>query len=65
MIENVEKIGELINKDHRWTMHELADTTGISYAVCQEILTENLNMHCIAPSSWQRPHPHVPENYRD
>jgi hypothetical protein len=21
---------------------------GISYGVCQEILTENLNMHCIA-----------------
>jgi hypothetical protein len=25
-------------------MHEFADTTGISYGVCQEILTENLNM---------------------
>jgi hypothetical protein len=25
-------------------IHELADTVGISYGVCQEILTENLNM---------------------
>jgi hypothetical protein len=30
------------------TIHELADTIGISYGVCQEILTENLNMCCIA-----------------
>jgi hypothetical protein len=42
--ENVQKIWELIHKDHRWTIHELADTTGISYGVCQEILTGNLNM---------------------
>jgi hypothetical protein len=43
-------------KTHR-TIHELADTIGISYGVCQEILTENLNMRLIA-------RPHVPENYR-
>jgi hypothetical protein len=48
MTENVEKIQELIHKDHHQTIHELADTTGISYGVCQEILTENLNMRCIA-----------------
>jgi hypothetical protein len=42
--ENVEKIWELIHNDHCQTIHELADTTGISYGVCQEILTENLNM---------------------
>jgi hypothetical protein len=29
-------------------IHELADTVGISYGVCQGILTENLNMHHIA-----------------
>jgi hypothetical protein len=46
--ENVEKIWELIHKDCRWTIHELADTVGISYGVCQEILTENLNMCRIA-----------------
>jgi hypothetical protein len=26
-------------------IHKLADTVGISYGVCHEILTENLNVH--------------------
>jgi DNA-binding Lrp family transcriptional regulator len=47
-IENVEKIWELIHEDHRQTIHELADTVGISFEVCQEILTENLNTSHIA-----------------
>jgi transposase len=34
-------------------MHELADIVGISYGVCQEILTEDLYMRHIAPSSRQ------------
>jgi hypothetical protein len=51
MTENVENTRELINEDRHRTIHELADTTGISYGVCQEILTENLNRHHIAPSS--------------
>jgi hypothetical protein len=62
-IENVEKIRELIHKDRRQTILELADTVGISYGVCHEILTENLNMRHIAPSS-QYVHPHIPENHR-
>jgi hypothetical protein len=37
--ENVEQIWELIHEDHCQTIHELADTVGISYGVCQEILT--------------------------
>jgi hypothetical protein len=61
--ENVEKSWELINKDRRRTIHELTDNVGISYGVFQEILTENLNMPCIAPSSRQRARPHVPENH--
>jgi hypothetical protein len=64
MTKNVEKIWELINKDHRRTIHDLTDTVGISYGVCQEILNENLNMSCTAPSSLQCAHPHVPENHR-
>jgi hypothetical protein len=50
MAENVEKIRELIQEDCRRTIHELADTVGISYGVCQEILlvTENLNRRHIA-----------------
>jgi ribosomal protein S25 len=46
--ENVEKIRELVHEDRRRTIHELADTVGISYGVCLEILTKNLNMRCIA-----------------
>jgi transposase len=64
MTENVQKIRELIHKDHCWTIHELADTVGISYEICQKILTENLNTHHISPLSWQRAHLHVPENHR-
>jgi hypothetical protein len=45
MTENVEKIPEFIHEDIRRTIHELADTADIIYGVCQEILTENLNMH--------------------
>jgi hypothetical protein len=42
--KNFEKISELIHEDRCQTIHELADTVGISYGVCQEILKENLNM---------------------
>jgi hypothetical protein len=52
-IENVEKLRKFIHKDHRWTIHELTDTTGISYGVYQEILPENLNVRHTAPSSRQ------------
>jgi hypothetical protein len=46
--ENVDKIREIIHEDRRRTIHELADTAGVSYAVCQEILTQNLNTRRIA-----------------
>jgi hypothetical protein len=62
MTENGEKIRDLIHEDRRRTIYELADTTGISYGVCQ-ILTENLNTRCIAPSSQQRAHPHITKNH--
>jgi hypothetical protein len=61
--ENAEKIRELIHKDHCQTIHELTDTTGISYGVCQ-ILTGNLNMCHITPTSRQCACPHVPDNQR-
>jgi hypothetical protein len=44
----LKKVRELIHKDRRRTIHELADTVGISYGVCQEILTESVNMRRIA-----------------
>jgi hypothetical protein len=39
----VKKIRELVCEDRNRTIHELADTAGISYGACKEILTENLN----------------------
>jgi hypothetical protein len=62
MTENVENILELIHKGRRRTIHSLQAPLG-SVRVCQEILTENLNIHPIAPSS-QRAHPNVPKNHR-
>jgi hypothetical protein len=62
--ENVGKIRELIHEDCCWTIHELTDTVGISYGLCQEILTANLNIRCIAPSSQQCALPHVPDDHR-
>jgi hypothetical protein len=47
MTENDGKIWKLIHEDYHRTIHELTDNTGIDYGVFQ-ILTENLNMHCIA-----------------
>jgi hypothetical protein len=61
--ESVEKIRELIHEDCRRAIHELTGTVGISCGACQVILTENLNMRRIAPSSRQRARPHVPENH--
>jgi hypothetical protein len=46
--DNVAKIRELIHEDRCQTIHELTITIGISYGVCQEILTENLNMSRIS-----------------
>jgi histone-lysine N-methyltransferase SETMAR len=45
--ESVENIRELIHKDRRRIIHELADTVGLGYGVYQETLTENLNMQRI------------------
>jgi ribosomal protein S25 len=64
--ENVEKIRKLIHEDHCRTIRELADTIGISYGVCQEILRENKNMRRIASKFFprrQRAHPHIRENH--
>jgi hypothetical protein len=47
MTENADKFRELIHEGHHRTIHKLTDTVGISYGVCQEILTENLNMRRI------------------
>jgi hypothetical protein len=56
------KLKNFENSSTKTIVHQLTDTVGISYGVCQEILAENLNMRHIAPS-WQRARPHVPENH--
>jgi hypothetical protein len=58
--ENVDKIREFFHEDCCQTIHELIDTTGISYGVCYEILTESLYIRHIATSSRQHVHPHIP-----
>ena len=45
--EKVEKVREFILEDHRGTIRQLSDMTGISYGVCQEILTQDLNIRCV------------------
>jgi hypothetical protein len=61
--ENVEEVREFIHEDRRRTNYELGDIVGISNGVCQQIITENLNMRSIT-SLLQRARPHIPENYR-
>jgi hypothetical protein len=56
------QIWEFIHEDHHRTIHEFTDTIGISYGVCQEILTENLNMNRTAPSSRAHPRPWKPKS---
>jgi hypothetical protein len=46
--ENFEKIRKIIHEDRRRTILERADIIGISYGVCQEIVTEILNMRRIS-----------------
>jgi hypothetical protein len=61
---DVKKIPELMHEVRRRTIHELADTVGNSYGVCQEILTKKLNMLRIASASRQRARSHVPESHK-
>jgi ribosomal protein S25 len=59
----LKKIREFIHKNRCPTIHELADTVGISYGISQEILTENLNMHRTALPFRQSACSHIPENH--
>jgi hypothetical protein len=54
--ENVEKIWEHIHEDRRQTIHELADTVGISFGVCQEILTEKCPFAGLLTNDQKQPH---------
>ena len=46
--ENVEKIKKKINEDHWYIIDEISEATGVSWSSCQQILTVDLNMRCVA-----------------
>ena len=46
--ETVARIQELVCQDRRWTIHDIAEEVGIGYGTCQQVLTEELGMHCVA-----------------
>ncbi len=48
IVENIDRIDQLIHKDYRLMIHHLAINSGISYGICQVILTEILIMWLIA-----------------
>jgi len=41
----VEQVWAAVNQDHHHTIHDLCAEVGIGYESCQQILTEQLNMH--------------------
>lgn len=46
--ENITKIREIIHQDRRQTIHDVAETVGLSYGTCQRVLSGELNMRRIA-----------------
>jgi len=46
--ETVARIQELVRQDRRRTIHDIAEEVGIGYRTCQQVLTEELGMHCVA-----------------
>jgi hypothetical protein len=45
---HIEAIRDLILINRLLTIREIAEDVGISFGSCQAILTEKLNMHCVA-----------------
>ena len=46
--ENVKKIREKMNEDHRYTTDKISEATGVSWSSCQQILTVDLNVRRVA-----------------
>jgi len=44
----VEQVQAAVNQDRHRTIHDLCAEVGIGYGSCQQIITEQLNMHRIA-----------------
>ena len=52
--KNVETIRQLVHKDCRRTIKDIAAIVNVSYGTVQTILTYDLNMHRVAQSSCPR-----------
>ena len=46
--ETVARIQELVCQDQRQTIHGIAEEVGIGHGTCQQVLMEELGMHCVA-----------------
>ena len=46
--ETVTRIQELVRQDQRRTIHDIAEEVGTGYGTCQQVLTGELGMHCVA-----------------
>jgi len=46
--ETVAQIQELFRQDQRRTIHNIAEEVGVGYGTCQQVLMEELGMHCVA-----------------
>jgi len=46
--ENVEIIQEKINEDHRYTIDDISEATGMSCSSCQRILAVDFNLRRVA-----------------
>jgi len=46
--ETAAQIQRLIHQDRGWTIHDIAEEVGVGYGTCQQVLTEELDMHCVA-----------------
>ena len=45
---HIDAVRDLILRNRCLTISDIAEDVGISFGSCQAILTEKLNMHCIA-----------------
>jgi len=46
--ETVARIKELVRHDRRQTIYDISEEVGIGCGTCQQVLTEEFGMHCVA-----------------
>ena len=49
-LEMIAKVRKVILEDRRQTIHDVCDRIGLSYGLCQRILTDELNMRLCSSS---------------